>query len=145
MRTEKDKLREMFFALARHTEASGSDLTHLREVSGGHVNQAGVRKDIVLTWGQTKQTLTLPRVHVNSTETWQRSVSLPCKVCGEVEEEEGEEVHRQIDSDSGGGKLEELSPLFTKLGLPCPFHQEIPEPLLSALTGGVTEPAGVLV
>lgn len=59
-------------------------------VSGGHVNQAGVRKDIVLTRGQTKQTLTLPRVHVNSTETWQRSVSLPCKVCGEVEEEEGE-------------------------------------------------------
>lgn len=74
-----------------------------------------MRKDIVLTWGQTKQTLTLPRVHVNITETWQRSVSLPCKVCGEVEKEEVEGVHGQIDGDSGGGKLEELSPFFTKL------------------------------
>lgn len=74
-----------------------------------------MRKDIVLTWVQTKQTLTLPRVHVNSTETWPLSVSLPCKVCGEVKEEEGEDVHGQIDGDSGGGKLEELSLFFTKL------------------------------
>lgn len=35
MRIEEDKLREMLFALARHTEASGSDLTHLREESAG--------------------------------------------------------------------------------------------------------------
>lgn len=77
-----------------------------------------MRRDIVLTWSQTKQTLTLPRVRVNSVETWQHSASLPCKVCGEVgeeEEEEGEGVYGQIDGDSGGGKLEELSPVFTKL------------------------------
>lgn len=112
----------MLFALARHTKASGFGADTLKgRVSGGHVNQAGVRKDIVLTWGQTKQTLTLPRVHVNSAETWQRSVSLPCKVCGEVEEEDGEGggggggVYGKIDGKSGGGKLEELSPFFTKL------------------------------
>lgn len=74
-----------------------------------------MRKDIVLTWGQTKQTLTLPRVHVNSTETWQSSALLPCKVYGEVEEEEREGVYGKIDGDRGGGKLEELSPFFTKL------------------------------
>lgn len=86
-------------------------------VSGGHVNQALVRKDIVLTWGQTKQTFTLHRVHVNSAGTWQRSVSLPCKVCGEAEEEEGGDwgVYGQIDGDTCGGKPEELSPFFTKL------------------------------
>lgn len=65
---------------------------------------------MVLTWGQTKQTLTLPRVHVNSTETWQCSTSLPCKVCGEVETEGGGYsgvVHGQIDGDSSVDKLEE--------------------------------------
>lgn len=84
----------------------------LKGVGGGHVNQVGVRKDKVLTWGQTKQTLTLPRLHVNRTETWQRSDSLPCKVCGEAEEEEG--GYGQIDGDTGGGALKELSPSFTK-------------------------------
>lgn len=58
-------------------------------VSRGRVNQDRVRKDIVLTWGKTKQTLTLPRVHVNSTETWHCSTTLPCKVCGEVKKERG--------------------------------------------------------
>ena len=93
----------MLFALARHRGLWFRADTLQGRVSRGHVNQAGVRKDIVLTWGQAKQNLTLPRVHVNSTGTWQGSVSLPCKVCGEVEEEEGEEVHGQIDGDSGGG------------------------------------------
>lgn len=74
-----------------------------------------MRKDVVLTSVQTKQTLTLPRVHVNRTATWQLSVSLPRKACGEMEEEEGEDVHGQIDGESGGGKLEKLSPSFTKL------------------------------
>lgn len=86
-----------------------------RRVSWGHVNLDRARKDRVGTWGQTKQILTLPRVHVNSTETWQLSVSLPCKVRGEVEKEEGEEVHGQIDGDSGGEKPEELVPFSTKL------------------------------
>lgn len=83
--------------------------------SRGHVNQVRVRKDIVLTWVQPKQTLTLPRVHVNSTETWLLSVSLPCKVCGEVRKDEGEDAHGQIHGDSGGGRLDEMSPFFTKL------------------------------
>lgn len=60
----------------------GLELTHLRKrAGGGRVNQAEVRRDIVLTWGQTKRTLTLARARVNSTESWQRSASLPCKVC----------------------------------------------------------------
>lgn len=84
-------------------------------VSRGHVNQVRVRKDIVLTWVQPKQTFTLPRVHVNSIETWLLSVSLPCKVFGEVKKDEGEDMHGQIDGDSGGGKLDEMSPFFTKL------------------------------
>lgn len=116
-------------------------------VSGGHVNQVGVRKDIVLTWGQTKQTLTLPRLHVNSTETWQRSVSLPCKVCGEVEEEEGG-LYGQIDGDSGGGKLEGLSPFFTKLKDRLVLSNKKSLNLCfqhSWGSGGVTEPARLLV
>lgn len=78
-------------------------------VSRGHVNQDRVRKDIVLTWGQTKQTLTLPRVRVNSTETWHCSTSLPCKVCGGVKKERGccGAVHGQIDGNSSVDKLEE--------------------------------------
>lgn len=81
----------MLFALARHTHRGlwfRADTLKGR-VSGSHVNQARVRKDIVLTWGQTKQTLTLPRVHVNSTETWQRCFTSMHQVCGEVKEEEG--------------------------------------------------------
>lgn len=77
-----------------------------------------MRKDIVLTWGQTKQTLTLPRVHVNSTETWQGSASLPCKVCGEVEEEDEGGMcvcMERLMVKEVGAKFEELSPFFTKL------------------------------
>lgn len=104
----------MFFALARHAGLWFRADTLKGRVSGGHVNQVRVRKDIILTRVQNKQTLTLPRLHVNSAETWQRSVSLPCKVCGELEEEEGG-LYGQIDGDSSGGKLENLSPFFTKL------------------------------
>ena len=102
-------------------------------VGGGHVNQGRARKDIVLTRGQTKQTLMLPRIHVNGTEAWQCSASLPCKVCGKVKEEvggPGGALRGQIDGDSSANKLEEWSPFFTKLNDRVVLSK-IPQPLLS--------------
>lgn len=116
----------MFFTLARHAGLwFGADALRGR-ASGGHVNPVRVRKDIILTLVQNKQALTLARLHVNSAGTWRCSVSLPCKVCGEPEEEEGG-LHGQIDGDSsgegGGGWTWKSVPLLHQIkGPPCLFQ-----------------------
>lgn len=64
-----------------------------------------------------------------------------------LEEEEGR-LYGQIDGDSGGGKLEGLSPFFTKLKGRLVLSNKKSLNLcfqLSGGSGGVTEPAVLLV